>query len=87
VSAPGSTKRRHHHKPRNAREVCRRSGGKLRFSSRKRALTILNMVASDAERAGASSVPTGVYECRFCGDWHLTSKAAAWSRGRGRTGR
>jgi hypothetical protein len=44
---------------------------KLRYRSRKKALTALNYLRAHTDR---STVPCAVYRCRFCGDWHLTSQ-------------
>lgn len=74
-----TAKRRHNSKrleqesQRELAKACRPAGGKVRYRKRKQALTGLNEQRGHAQRSGRS-MPVAIYRCRFCGDWHMTSK-------------
>jgi hypothetical protein len=70
VSRSTSTKRRHGHGlVDHDRGVCIPSGRKLRFRSRKLALTSLN--GFKAHHPDKDHLR--VYHCPVCADWHFTS--------------
>ncbi len=72
VSASISPKRRHADKYTAPRPVCQESG-KIAYGTRKRALTALNFLRAHATVA-RGTLPVAAYKCRFCGEWHHTSK-------------
>ena len=76
MSRSDSTKRRRTPKPDKPIRVCHDSGGKLTFSNRKRALSEMNAVRARDPR-GNGELPTAVYRCPWCRDWHMTSKPQA----------
>ncbi len=56
-------------------EVCAESGGKLKFNSRKRALTAMNAQRQKASKEGRTA-PCAIYVCWHCGAFHMTSRQA-----------
>lgn len=50
-------------------------GAKRRYSTRKAALGAMNLERARQARGERLTAPNGVYRCRLCGDWHLTSNA------------
>lgn len=57
------------------------STGKISYRTRRRALRALDRLRAKAAKGHPNRPEQGVYECRSCGNWHLThyttAKAAA----------
>lgn len=80
MSRSDSPKRRHTQKPKRAEKICRTHTGhdkksKICYSTRKKALTAMNFLI--AHPPTDTRVPSGIYKCPACHDWHLTSKESA----------
>ena len=74
MSRSNSTKRRRNEKIEHEKLTCIRSGGKIRYPNRKRALTALNNLRAPHSNATKRTAPKRVYKCPFCGDHHLTKQ-------------
>lgn len=79
MSRSTSPKRRRRKPLHHDRPVCPQSGRKIKYGSRKLALSAMNDLIAKQKRGrpGLRTAPNGVYRCGHCGDWHMTSKAAA----------
>lgn len=71
MSRSNSPKRRRNSKPQNHPVlVCPESGRKIKYGSRKVALSALNNLRAKPRLATS---PVRVYHCPFCAGWHMTS--------------